>query len=56
MVEELEQELGKPIHDSLVVSLWQPLRMLGWDAPIAGWGRLMRELGTGETRTPAATT
>jgi maleate isomerase len=45
VVEELEQELGKPIHDSLVVSLWHPLRMIGWDRPIPGWGRLMRELG-----------
>jgi maleate isomerase len=43
VVEELEQELGKPIHDSLVVSLWQPLRMIGWDRPIPGWGRLLRE-------------
>ena len=54
VVEELERELGKPVHDSLVVSLWHPLRMLGWDAPIAGWGRLMRELGHGETGTAAA--
>ena len=46
VVEELEQELGKPVHDSLVLSLWHPLRMLGWDAPIAGWGRLMRGLGS----------
>ena len=44
VVAELEQELGKPIHDSLVVSLWQPLRMLGWDRPIPGWGRLLAEL------------
>ena len=44
VVEELEQELSKPIHDSLVVSLWQPLRMLGWQQPIPGWGRLLREL------------
>jgi maleate isomerase len=42
-VEELEQELGKPIHDSLVVSLWHPLRMIGWQQPIPGWGRLMQE-------------
>jgi len=45
VVAELEQELGKPIHDSLIVSLWQPLRMLGWDRPIPGWGRLMAEFG-----------
>lgn len=44
LVEELEQELGKPVHDSLVVSLWHPLRMLGWQQPIPGWGRLLREL------------
>jgi maleate isomerase len=44
VVEELEQELGKPIHDSLIVSLWHPLRMLGWQQPIPGWGRLLREL------------
>jgi maleate isomerase len=43
VVEELELELGKPIHDSLVVSLWQPLRMLGWQQPIHGWGRLLTE-------------
>jgi maleate isomerase len=43
VVEELEQELGKPIHDSLVVSLWHPLRMIGWDRPIPGWGRLLRD-------------
>ena len=44
LVGELEQELGKPIHDSLVVSLWQPLRMLGWDRPIPGWGRLLTSI------------
>jgi maleate isomerase len=44
-VEELEREIGKPIHDSLIVSLWQPLRMLGWQQPIPGWGRLLREFG-----------
>jgi maleate isomerase len=44
LVEQLEQELGKPVHDSLVVSLWHPLRMLGWQQPIPGWGRLLREL------------
>ena len=43
LVDEMEQALGKPIHDSLVVSLWQPLRMLGWDRPIPGWGRLLSE-------------
>ncbi|MFN8633615.1 MAG: Asp/Glu/hydantoin racemase [Chloroflexota bacterium] len=45
IVQEMEQELGKPIHDSLVVSLWHPLKMLGWQQPIPGWGRLLSELG-----------
>jgi maleate isomerase len=45
LAEELEEQLGKPIHDSLVVSLWHPLRMLGWDRPIPGWGRLLTEFG-----------
>jgi maleate isomerase len=43
VVERLEQMLGKPVHDSLVVSLWHPLRMIGWQQPIPGWGRLMQE-------------
>jgi maleate isomerase len=43
VVEEMEQALGKPVHDSLVISLWHPLRMMGWQQPIPGWGRLMRE-------------
>ena len=50
VVDELERELGKPVHDSLVVSLWHPLRMLGWEAPIDGWGRLMRELSGRDAR------
>jgi maleate isomerase len=28
VVDELEEELRKPLHDSLIVSLWEPLRML----------------------------
>jgi maleate isomerase len=43
VVAELEAELSKPIHDSLVVSLWHPLQMLGWRRPIPGWGRLLAE-------------
>ena len=45
VVAELEQQLGKPVHDSLVVSLWHPLRILGWQQPIPGWGRLLQEFG-----------
>jgi maleate isomerase len=45
VVADLEEELGKPVHDSLVASLWHPLQMLGWQQPIPGWGRLLHELG-----------
>ncbi|MGE3271711.1 MAG: Asp/Glu/hydantoin racemase [Chloroflexota bacterium] len=45
VVEELEQQLGKSVHDSLVVSLWHPLKMIDWQTPIPGWGRLMAEFG-----------
>ena len=46
VVEEMEQELGKPIFDSLILALWHPLRILGWTTPIHGWGRLPREVGS----------
>jgi maleate isomerase len=42
LVEELEAELGKPIFDSTLVTIWHALRLVGFDEPIAGWGRLLR--------------
>ena len=42
VVEEMEQELGKPVFDSIVVTLWKGLQMVGVTAPIEGWGCLMR--------------
>jgi maleate cis-trans isomerase len=42
MVEELEVELGKPIFDSTLVTIWHALRLVGFDEPVAGWGRLLR--------------
>jgi maleate isomerase len=44
LVEELETELRKPIFDSLLLALWHPLRLIGWHAPIPGWGRLLAEV------------
>jgi maleate isomerase len=41
VVEELEEELAKPIFDSTLVSLWHPLRLAGYRRPIRGWGRLL---------------
>jgi maleate isomerase len=42
VVEEMERELGKPIFDSVVVTLWKGLQLAGITEPIEGWGCLMR--------------
>lgn len=41
VVEEMEQELGKPIFDSVVVTLWKALDMAGIPRTIPGWGTLL---------------
>src|SRR5690606_26206189 len=43
VVEEMEHELGKPIFDSVAVTLWKALRMAGIENPLHGWGKLMRD-------------
>lgn len=43
VLEEMEAELGKPIFDSIAVTLWKALRMVGLDTPIHGWGKLLRD-------------
>lgn len=40
VVEEMEQELGKPIFDSVAVTFWKALEMVGIEPPIPGWGTL----------------
>ena len=42
LVEEFEATHGKPVFDSTVLAVWHALRLAGHDAPISGWGRLMR--------------
>lgn len=42
VVEEMELELGKPIFDSIIVTLWKSLRMIWMEKPIHGWGKLLR--------------
>jgi maleate isomerase len=42
VVEEMEQELGKPVFDSVIVTLWKGLEFVGVTEPIDGWGCLMR--------------
>jgi maleate isomerase len=51
VVAELEQELGKPIFDSVAVALWKALRMVDIDPRIQGWGSLL----AGETMAVPAT-
>jgi maleate isomerase len=41
VVEELERELGKPIFDSILVTLWETLNLIDRPIPITGWGRLL---------------
>jgi len=43
LVEELEEETGIPIHDSISAAVWSSLRLAGVDpGRVAGWGRLFR--------------
>ncbi len=46
---ELEAELGKPVFDSVAVSLWTGLALVGIEPRISGWGSLL----AGELPTPA---
>lgn len=43
VIGEMEAELGKPIFDSIAVTLWKALRMTGIDVPLYGWGKLLRD-------------
>ncbi|KAK9454381.1 Asp/Glu/Hydantoin racemase-domain-containing protein [Dipodascopsis uninucleata] len=43
VLDELEAELGKPIYDSIAVTLWKALQMANIDVPIFGWGILLRD-------------
>ncbi len=43
ILDEMEAELGKPIFDSIAVTLWQALQMLNITTPIHGWGKLLRD-------------
>ena len=43
ILETLENDLGIPVVASTPASVWQMLRMMGVHAPLAGYGRLLRE-------------
>ena len=42
IVDRLEAALGKPVLTTNQVSLWAVLRLLGYQAPVFGWGQLLR--------------
>jgi maleate isomerase len=45
LVEELEQELGIPVYDTIATVVWKALRLAGADpSRVRGWGRLFREV------------
>jgi maleate isomerase len=56
VVEEMEEELGKPIFDSVLVTLWEGLRKAEVAVPVSGWGRLLREGVGRQIRSVPATT
>ncbi len=43
IVDRLEATIGKPVLSTNQVSLWAVLRLAGYQAPVFGWGRLLRE-------------
>lgn len=49
LVEELEPKLKVPIFDSIAVTLWKALEVVGVEPKISGWGMLLR----GEVPKPA---
>jgi maleate isomerase len=55
VVEEMEQELGKPIFESVLVTLWKGLHLVGVTEPIDGWGCLLRGARTVERANTAVT-
>jgi len=45
LVDELEQELGIPVYDSIATVVWKSLKLTGVDTRrVQGWGRLLREV------------
>jgi maleate isomerase len=44
LVDELEQELGIPIYDTIAAAVWKSLKIAGVDPMVVkGWGRLFTE-------------
>jgi maleate isomerase len=45
LVNELELELGKPVFDSVAVTLWKTLGLVGVEPRLPGWGTLLAGSG-----------
>jgi maleate cis-trans isomerase len=54
VIEQLEQELGKPVLSTTQVSIWDALRLAGYRGEIAGFGRLLRMLSADSQLTAVA--
>ncbi|MGQ0522099.1 MAG: maleate cis-trans isomerase family protein [Betaproteobacteria bacterium] len=54
VIERLEQELRKPVISTAQVSVWAALRALGERHGVAGYGRLLREIGAQAQQTQIA--
>lgn len=45
LAQELEQETGIPVYDTITTVVWKALRMTGFDTTtVKGWGRLFQEV------------
>ncbi|PLC52152.1 maleate cis-trans isomerase [Pollutimonas nitritireducens] len=44
VIEQLEQELGKPVLSTTQVSIWAALQMIGETDAIHGYGKLLRDI------------
>jgi maleate isomerase len=43
-LERIERDAGKPVISTTQASIWAALRVIGYEQPIEGYGRLLREL------------
>jgi maleate isomerase len=41
VVDEMEKEFGKPIFDSVAVTLWKGMELAGLESAVGGWGALL---------------
>lgn len=52
-IERIERATGKPVISTTQASIWAALRAVGHTEPVAGYGRLLRELAPAKEDHPA---